>query len=129
MQGVLAYLVLCLFNYGVVYYGAWRYRIPMEPFMVIVATPLLVRVAARRRVPRRRAGSARIGRPTGSKLDLAAPPSHRRGGADLCRAVRAAVRAGATARPHAVGGRLPLDGRALGVAALATSARSAPTTS
>ena len=49
MRGVLAYLALCLFNYGVVYYGAWRYRIPMEPFMVIVATPLLVRVWARRR--------------------------------------------------------------------------------
>jgi 4-amino-4-deoxy-L-arabinose transferase-like glycosyltransferase len=44
MQAVLAYLVLCLVNYGVFYYGSWRYRIPMEPFMVIVATPLLVRV-------------------------------------------------------------------------------------
>jgi hypothetical protein len=44
MQGVLAYLALCLLNYGVVYYGAWRYRIPMEPFMIIVAAPLLVRV-------------------------------------------------------------------------------------
>jgi 4-amino-4-deoxy-L-arabinose transferase-like glycosyltransferase len=48
MQGVLAYLVLCLVNYGVIYYGAWRYRIPMEPFMVLVATPLLVRVWERR---------------------------------------------------------------------------------
>jgi 4-amino-4-deoxy-L-arabinose transferase-like glycosyltransferase len=44
MQGVLAYLALCLINYGVVYYGQWRYRIPMEPFMILVATPLLVRV-------------------------------------------------------------------------------------
>ncbi len=48
MQGVLAYLVLCLFNYGVVYYGPWRYRIPMEPFMILVAAPLLVRLAERR---------------------------------------------------------------------------------
>jgi 4-amino-4-deoxy-L-arabinose transferase-like glycosyltransferase len=44
MRGVLAYLALCVVNYGVIYYGQWRYRIPMEPFMVLVATPLLVRV-------------------------------------------------------------------------------------
>jgi 4-amino-4-deoxy-L-arabinose transferase-like glycosyltransferase len=49
MHGVLAYLALCLVNYGIVYYGAWRYRIPMEPFMAIVATPLLVRVWLSRR--------------------------------------------------------------------------------
>jgi hypothetical protein len=48
MQGILAYLALCLVNYGVVYYGAWRYRIPMEPFMVLLAAPLLVRVWERR---------------------------------------------------------------------------------
>lgn len=48
MQGVLAYLGLCLFNYGFVYYGQWRYRIPMEPFMILVATPLLVRAWDRR---------------------------------------------------------------------------------
>jgi hypothetical protein len=44
MRGVLAYLALCLVNYGVIYYGQWRYRIPMEPFMILVATPLLLRV-------------------------------------------------------------------------------------
>jgi 4-amino-4-deoxy-L-arabinose transferase-like glycosyltransferase len=44
MRGVLAYLALCLVNYGVIYYGQWRYRIPMEPFMILVATPLLVRI-------------------------------------------------------------------------------------
>jgi 4-amino-4-deoxy-L-arabinose transferase-like glycosyltransferase len=44
MRGVLAYLALCLVNYGVIYYGQWRYRIPMEPFMILVAAPLLVRV-------------------------------------------------------------------------------------
>ena len=48
MQGVLAYLVLCLFNYGVVYYGAWRYRIPMEPFMILVAAPCWCGLAERR---------------------------------------------------------------------------------
>jgi 4-amino-4-deoxy-L-arabinose transferase-like glycosyltransferase len=44
MRGVLAYLALCLVNYGLIYYGQWRYRIPMEPFMIVVATPLLVRL-------------------------------------------------------------------------------------
>ena len=39
MQGVLAYLALCLFNYGVLYFGQYRYRIRMEPFMVLVAAP------------------------------------------------------------------------------------------
>jgi 4-amino-4-deoxy-L-arabinose transferase-like glycosyltransferase len=48
LRGVLAYLVLCLVNYGIVYYGQWRFRIPMEPFMVLLATPLLVRVWDRR---------------------------------------------------------------------------------
>jgi 4-amino-4-deoxy-L-arabinose transferase-like glycosyltransferase len=48
MRGVMAYLGLCLVNYGVIYYGQWRYRIPMEPFMILVATPLLVRVWDRR---------------------------------------------------------------------------------
>jgi 4-amino-4-deoxy-L-arabinose transferase-like glycosyltransferase len=48
LKAVLAYLALCLVNYGIVYYGQWRYRIPMEPFMVLLATPLLVRVWDRR---------------------------------------------------------------------------------
>jgi 4-amino-4-deoxy-L-arabinose transferase-like glycosyltransferase len=48
MRAVLAYLALCLINYGVVYYGQWRYRIPMEPFMILIAAPLLVRVWERR---------------------------------------------------------------------------------
>jgi 4-amino-4-deoxy-L-arabinose transferase-like glycosyltransferase len=44
MQGILAYLALCLVNYGLVYFGQYRYRIPMEPFMVLIAAPLLVAV-------------------------------------------------------------------------------------
>lgn len=49
MQGVLAYLALCLVNYGVVYYGQYRYRIPMEPFMVLIAAPLVTAVWTHRR--------------------------------------------------------------------------------
>jgi 4-amino-4-deoxy-L-arabinose transferase-like glycosyltransferase len=48
MQGILAYLALCLVIYGFVYYGQWRYRIPMEPFMILVATPLLAGAWANR---------------------------------------------------------------------------------
>jgi 4-amino-4-deoxy-L-arabinose transferase-like glycosyltransferase len=48
MQGLLAYLALCLVNYGIVYYGQWRYRLPMEPFMIVVAAPLLVQLWGRR---------------------------------------------------------------------------------
>jgi 4-amino-4-deoxy-L-arabinose transferase-like glycosyltransferase len=49
MRGVLAYLGACLVAYGFVYYGQWRYRLPMEPFMLLVATPLLMGVWSRRR--------------------------------------------------------------------------------
>jgi 4-amino-4-deoxy-L-arabinose transferase-like glycosyltransferase len=44
MRGVLAYLAACLFVYGFVYYGQFRYRLPMEPLMILVATPLVVSV-------------------------------------------------------------------------------------
>jgi 4-amino-4-deoxy-L-arabinose transferase-like glycosyltransferase len=52
MRGVLAYLAFCLVTYGFVYYGQWRYRIPMEPFMLFVATPLLAAVWAQRKALR-----------------------------------------------------------------------------
>ena len=48
MRGVLAYLAACLVVYGVVYYGQFRYRLPMEPLMILVATPLIVTVWQRR---------------------------------------------------------------------------------
>jgi 4-amino-4-deoxy-L-arabinose transferase-like glycosyltransferase len=48
MQGVLAYLVLSLVTYGFVYYGQFRYRLVMEPMMILVATPLLVAAWERR---------------------------------------------------------------------------------
>jgi 4-amino-4-deoxy-L-arabinose transferase-like glycosyltransferase len=44
MRGVLAYLAASLFTYGLLYYGQFRYRLPMEPLMIVVATPLLVAI-------------------------------------------------------------------------------------
>jgi hypothetical protein len=44
MRGILAYLSTCLVVYGFVYFGQQRYRVPMEPFMALVATPLLLAV-------------------------------------------------------------------------------------
>jgi hypothetical protein len=49
MQGVLAYLALFLVLYGFVFHGQWRYRIPVEPLMILVATPLAMWVWSRRR--------------------------------------------------------------------------------
>lgn len=48
MRGVLAYLALCLFVYGFVYFGQNRYRMPMEPLMILVATPLALELWKRR---------------------------------------------------------------------------------
>jgi hypothetical protein len=59
MQGVLAYLGLCLVTYGFVYYGQFRYRIPMEPLMILVAAPLVVGVRRYRR-PRREPDASRL---------------------------------------------------------------------
>ena len=52
MRGVLAYLAVCLVTYGFVYYGQYRYRLPMEPIMILVATPLLVSLWQGRRALR-----------------------------------------------------------------------------
>jgi 4-amino-4-deoxy-L-arabinose transferase-like glycosyltransferase len=48
MRGVLAYLGAGLVTYGFIYYGQFRYRLPMEPLMLLVAAPLLVTVWERR---------------------------------------------------------------------------------
>ena len=48
MRGVLAYLAASLITYGFAYYGQFRYRVPMEPLMLLVATPLVVAVWERR---------------------------------------------------------------------------------
>lgn len=48
MRGVLVYLGVCLVVYGFVYYGQYRYRIPMEPLMILVAAPLAATVWGRR---------------------------------------------------------------------------------
>jgi 4-amino-4-deoxy-L-arabinose transferase-like glycosyltransferase len=42
MRGVLAYLAASLVTYGFVYYGQFRYRLAMEPMMILLAVPLLV---------------------------------------------------------------------------------------
>jgi hypothetical protein len=42
MRGVLAYLAASLVTYGFIYYGQFRYRLAMEPLMILVATPLLI---------------------------------------------------------------------------------------
>jgi 4-amino-4-deoxy-L-arabinose transferase-like glycosyltransferase len=42
VRGALAYLAASLVAYGVVYYGEFRLRLPMEPMMLIAVTPLLV---------------------------------------------------------------------------------------
>ena len=52
MRGVLAYLAASLVTYGFVYYGQFRYRLAMEPLMILVATPLIVSVWQRRRALR-----------------------------------------------------------------------------
>ena len=44
MRGVLAMLSLAVVLYGVVYYGNNRYRVPLEPLVVLVAAPLVGRV-------------------------------------------------------------------------------------
>ncbi|MFL5866233.1 MAG: ArnT family glycosyltransferase [Thermoleophilaceae bacterium] len=42
-RGVLTLFAGSLVMYGFVYYGNYRYRVPLEPLMMLVAAPLLVR--------------------------------------------------------------------------------------
>ena len=42
-RGTLALFVVALVAYGFVYYGNYRYRAPLEPLMLLVCAPLLVR--------------------------------------------------------------------------------------
>jgi 4-amino-4-deoxy-L-arabinose transferase-like glycosyltransferase len=53
MRGVLAYLAASLVTYGFVYYGQFRYRLAMEPLMILMATPLLLAVWRNRGTLRR----------------------------------------------------------------------------
>jgi 4-amino-4-deoxy-L-arabinose transferase-like glycosyltransferase len=48
MRGVLGYLAASLAVYGLVYYGEFRYRMPLVPLMTLLATPLLVTLWQRR---------------------------------------------------------------------------------
>ena len=42
-RATLALFAIALFTYGFVYYGNYRYRAPLEPLMLLVSAPLLVR--------------------------------------------------------------------------------------
>jgi 4-amino-4-deoxy-L-arabinose transferase-like glycosyltransferase len=42
-RGTLVLFAGALFMFGFVYYGNYRYRVPLEPLMILVAAPLLVR--------------------------------------------------------------------------------------
>jgi hypothetical protein len=43
LRGTVALFVIALVTYGFVYYGNYRYRAPLEPLMLLVSAPLLVR--------------------------------------------------------------------------------------
>ena len=42
-RGILVLFAGALFMFGFVYYGNYRYRVPLEPLMILIAAPLLVR--------------------------------------------------------------------------------------
>jgi 4-amino-4-deoxy-L-arabinose transferase-like glycosyltransferase len=44
LRGVLVLFAVALVAYGFVYYGNFRYRAPLEPLMLLVSAPLLVRL-------------------------------------------------------------------------------------
>jgi 4-amino-4-deoxy-L-arabinose transferase-like glycosyltransferase len=48
LRGILVYLTALLLLYIVVLYGNFRYRVPVEPLMMMVAAPLAVRIWALR---------------------------------------------------------------------------------
>jgi hypothetical protein len=49
VRAVLLLFTGSLFLYGFLYYGNYRYRVPLEPLMMLVSAPLITRVWARRR--------------------------------------------------------------------------------
>ncbi len=46
---IAASFLTAVFLYGFLYYGNYRYRVPYEPLMVVVAATVLTRLWARRR--------------------------------------------------------------------------------
>jgi 4-amino-4-deoxy-L-arabinose transferase-like glycosyltransferase len=59
LRAAIAFLAVALVLYGFVFYGNFRYRIPLEPLMILVAAPLVGRLAdLRRGVTRAAEGSA-----------------------------------------------------------------------
>ena len=49
LRGALAYIGVALVMYGFVFYGGFRYRAPLEPLMLLVAAPLVARLATLRK--------------------------------------------------------------------------------
>jgi 4-amino-4-deoxy-L-arabinose transferase-like glycosyltransferase len=59
LRGILVYFAASLVLYCVVLYGNFRYRVPLEPLMLLVAAPLVVRIwRLRDQVTPRRAADA-----------------------------------------------------------------------
>jgi hypothetical protein len=49
LRAAIAFLAVALVLYGFLFYGNFRYRIPLEPLMILVAAPLVARLADLRR--------------------------------------------------------------------------------
>lgn len=65
LRGALAMIGAALFLYGFVYYGNFRYRVPLEPLMMLVAAPLVVALSEGRWSLRAsRLAHPRVGRST-----------------------------------------------------------------
>jgi len=63
MRGALAMVGAAMFLYGFVYYGNFRYRVPLEPLMLLLAAPLAVwlpGLRASRRAHRRAGRSTKV---------------------------------------------------------------------
>jgi hypothetical protein len=58
LKAAIAFLAVALVLYGFVFYGNFRYRIPLEPLMILVAAPLVGRLADLRRGVTRAAGGS-----------------------------------------------------------------------
>ena len=73
MRAILAFLALAVPLYGFVYYGNVRYRVPLEPLMILVASAALTPRVVAAYTSRRSAGTAASPR-TGSRSAPAPAP-------------------------------------------------------
>lgn len=53
LRAIIAYVAVLVVLYSLVLYGNYRYRVPLEPLMMLVAAPLAVRIWSLRAGPRR----------------------------------------------------------------------------